>query len=114
MAEKVLIALLSKVYVYMDNFGEIYKVSAQVFKFVEIGSREFKTSKLLSEFLAKKGFKVKKPYLGMETAFRAEYGSGKPVVGLLCEEDALPNGHSCGHNLIAAWVVGAESSRQGI
>ena len=97
----------------MDNFHEIYKISDQVFKFAEIGSKEFKTSKLLSEFLKKKGFKVKKPYLGMETAFRAEYGSGKPVVGLLCEEDALPNGHSCGHNLIAAWAVGTAVKLKG-
>jgi len=90
----------------MDEFKDIYKISDQVFRFAEIGSREFKTSKLLSGFLAKNGFKVKRPYMGMKTAFRAEYGSGKPVVGLLCEEDALPNGHSCGHNLIAAWAVG--------
>ena len=27
-------------------------------------------------------------------------------VGLLAEYDALPNGHSCGHNLISAWAAG--------
>ncbi|MCL4362676.1 MAG: amidohydrolase [Candidatus Parvarchaeum sp.] len=88
------------------RFNDIYKISKEVFNLAEIGSKEFKTSALLSDFLKKNGFKIKKPYKGMKTAFRAEYGSGRPVVGLLCEEDALPNGHSCGHNLIAAWSVG--------
>ncbi len=88
------------------KFNDIYKISKRVFNLAEIGSKEFKTSALLSNFLKKNGFKIKKPYKGMKTAFRAEYGSGKPAVGLLCEEDALPNGHSCGHNLIAAWAVG--------
>ena len=88
------------------QFNDIFEISKKVFNLAEIGSKEFKTSALLSDFLKKRGFKVKKPYGGMKTAFRAEYGSGGPVVGLLCEEDALPNGHSCGHNLIAAWAVG--------
>ena len=88
------------------QFKDIFEISKKVFKLAEIGSKEFKTSDLLSDFLKNKGFKVKKPYQGMKTAFRAEYGSGRPVVGILCEEDALPNGHSCGHNLIAAWAVG--------
>jgi len=88
------------------QFNDIFEISKKVFNLAEIGSKEFKKSNLLSDFLKKNDFKVKKPYKGMKTAFRAEYGSGRPVVGLLCEEDALPNGHSCGHNLIAAWAVG--------
>lgn len=89
------------------GYGEIFKVSDEVFKLAEIGSREFKTSRLLSGFLRRNGFSVKIPYKGMKTSFRAECGAGKPAVCFLCEEDALPNGHSCGHNLIAAWAVGS-------
>lgn len=44
---------------------------------------------------------------GLETAFRATYGKGKPVIGLLAEYDALPElGHACGHNLIGTAAVG--------
>ena len=89
------------------NFAEIFEISKKVFKIAEIGSKEFRTSALLSNFLKNNGFKVQQPYKGMKTSFRAEYGKGKPVVCFLCEEDALPNGHSCGHNLIAAWAVGS-------
>lgn len=55
------------------------------------------------------GFSVTKPYLGLDTAFRAEYtqGSGGRVLGVNSEMDALPNmGHACGHNLIAISGVG--------
>lgn len=89
------------------SFKEIYKVSKKVFEFAELGSAEFNTSAFLADFLTKNHFTVKIPYKGMKTSFRAEYGSGKPEVCFLCEEDALPNGHSCGHNLIAAWAVGS-------
>ncbi len=77
-----------------------------IYDFAEIGSKEYKSSNLLAENLSKHNFKVIKPYLGMETAFRAEFGRGKYSVGILAEYDALPNGHSCGHNLIAAWAYG--------
>ncbi len=90
-----------------DSFSEISDVSKKVFSFAEIGSKEFRTSRFLADFLKKKGFSVTIPYKGMKTSFRAEYGKGRPTVCFLCEEDALPNGHSCGHNLIAAWAVGS-------
>jgi aminobenzoyl-glutamate utilization protein B len=58
----------------------------------------------------------------MPTAFVATYGSGKPVIGILAEFDALPglsqdssssktpianknNGHGCGHNLFGTGSV---------
>ena len=43
----------------------------------------------------------------MDTAFRAEFGSGPLVIGICAEYDALPGiGHACGHNIIAASAVG--------
>ena len=40
----------------------------------------------------------------MPTAFKAVFKGkeGGPTIGLLMEYDALPNGHACGHNLIAS------------
>lgn len=85
---------------------EIIEVSKIIYNLAELGSVEKKSSRLLVEKLRWHGFRVEYPYLNMETAFRAEWGRGRPAVGLLAEYDALPNGHSCGHNLIAAWAFG--------
>lgn len=55
------------------------------------------------------GFEVTKHYLGLETAWRAEFthGKGGRIVGVNSEMDALPGiGHGCGHNLIAISGVG--------
>ena len=44
---------------------------------------------------------------GLDTAFRADFGSGSLVIGICAEYDALPGiGHACGHNIIAASAVG--------
>jgi amidohydrolase len=44
----------------------------------------------------------------LDTAFRADFGSGPLAVGVCAEYDALPGiGHACGHNIIAASAVGA-------
>lgn len=59
--------------------------------------------------MATQGFSVTKHYLGLSTAWRAEYtqGKGGRVVGINSEMDALPGiGHACGHNLIAISGVG--------
>lgn len=62
-----------------------------------------KTQALVAEY----GFKVSQAPAGLETAFRAEYGSGPLVIGVCAEYDALPGiGHACGHNIIAASAVG--------
>ena len=56
-------------------------------------SRDFKNINLLNYFsmtLKKEGFSIKSNLAGEETAFIAEYGSGKPVIGFLGEFDALP------------------------
>lgn len=55
------------------------------------------------------GFKVIRHYLGLETAWRAEFthGKGGRVLGVNSEMDALSGiGHACGHNLIAVSGVG--------
>lgn len=55
------------------------------------------------------GFEVTPHYLGLETAWRAQFslGEGGRTIGVNSEMDALPNiGHGCGHNLIAIAGVG--------
>ncbi len=87
---------------------QLIQVSHKIHGFCEIGYEEYKSSGLLAEELEKNGFKVEKPVAGLETAFAATWGSGRPVIGLLGEYDCLPEiGHACGHNLMGTAVVGA-------
>ncbi|KAF9784943.1 hypothetical protein BJ322DRAFT_1108419 [Thelephora terrestris] len=63
----------------------------------------------LTAFMTLHGFEVTKHYLGLETAWKAEFtqGKGGRVVGVNAEMDALPGiGHACGHNLVAISGVG--------
>ena len=80
--------------------------------------QEFKSSALLIETLEDEGFTVERNVAGMPTCFIASWGSGKPVIGVLGEFDALPMisqkglvpeqdplieggpGHGCGHNMM--------------
>ncbi|MCC6018382.1 MAG: M20 family metallopeptidase [Candidatus Verstraetearchaeota archaeon] len=96
--------------------GRFVEVSDLVWEFAELGLVEFKSSSLLADELEKHGFRVKRGIAGMPTAFVAEWGSGKPVIGIMGEYDALPGlsqkpvpwkeplvegapGHGCGHNI---------------
>ena len=97
----------------IEKFG---KISDAIWSYAELGLQEYKSSKLLADNLEKAGFKVERGLAGMPTCFVASYGSGKPVIGLLGEFDALPMisqkgrvpkqdpliegapGHGCGHN----------------
>ncbi|GED67147.1 amidohydrolase [Brevibacillus reuszeri] len=76
----------------------------------ELGHQEFKAVELLTSTLADHGFQVEKEVAGLPTAFTATYQNkqGGPVIGLLCEYDALEGlGHGCGHNLQASSITGA-------
>lgn len=64
---------------------------------------------ILSDFMESHGFVVTRHYLGLQTAWRAEFthGKGGRTIGVNSEMDALPLiGHACGHNLIAVSGVG--------
>ena len=97
----------------VEKFG---KISDAIWSYAELGLHEFKSSKLLADTLEQAGFKVERGLAGMPTCFVASYGSGKPVIAILGEFDALPMisqkggvpkqdpllegapGHGCGHN----------------
>jgi metal-dependent amidase/aminoacylase/carboxypeptidase family protein len=60
------------------------------------------------------GLKVEKGVGELPTAFRAEFGGEGPIVVIMAEYDALPNGHSCGHNLIAGAALTAVAGLRSI
>lgn len=92
-----------------------------IYQHPELGFHEFESSKAIQEMLKNHGFQVTPGVADLETAFRAEADSGKtgPVIGFLCEYDALPGiNHGCGHNIIgsssaaaaiAAWEAAKEA-----
>jgi len=106
----------------VEKFG---KISDAIWSYAELGLQEYKSSKLLADTLEQAGFKVERGVAGMPTCFVASYGSGKPVIGLLGEFDALPMlsqkgrvpsqdplvegapGHGCGHNTMCTAAASA-------
>ena len=87
---------------------ELRELSSEIWKNPELNFEEYKAHELLTSFLEKKGFTVERSYTGIQTAFRATFGSGRPNVCVISEYDALPEiGHACGHNLIAEAGVAA-------
>jgi aminobenzoyl-glutamate utilization protein B len=92
-----------------ENSQHIIELSQKLNEFKETGLQEFKSSDLLVGELEANGFKVERGQAGMPTAFVGTFsqGSGRPVIGILAEFDALPNGHTCGHNLFGAGSIGA-------
>jgi aminobenzoyl-glutamate utilization protein B len=92
------------------------RTALQIWDFAEVGYQETKSSALLQQQLRDAGFTIKAGVADMPTGFVASYGSGKPVIGILAEFDALPGitqeakpervpalgkdaGHACGHHL---------------
>ena len=102
---------------------EMVTINQEIWNFAEVGLEEHRSSARLVGVLKKAGFKVKEGISGMPTAFIAEYGSGKPIVGILAEYDALPElsqqasgerlpvggrttGHGCGHSALGTAAIG--------
>ncbi|TAH14432.1 MAG: amidohydrolase [Sphingobacteriia bacterium] len=109
----------------IDGKYESYKnIALQIWGFAEVGYKEVKSTKLLQETLKSNGFTIESGVAEMPTAFVASYGSGKPVITILAEYDALPGlsqeantekksingidaGHGCGHHLFGTASVAA-------
>ncbi|HUP87968.1 MAG TPA: amidohydrolase [Longimicrobiales bacterium] len=62
----------------------------KIFSFGELGFFETETSKYLVSILKQNGFRVQEGMSGIPTAWHAEWGSGKPVIALGSDIDALP------------------------
>ncbi len=61
-----------------------------LFSYAELGYQEYESARYLTELLERNGFRVRRGVAGLPTAFVAEWGKGKPVVGLMADIDALP------------------------
>lgn len=103
---------------WLDKNQKIFTdITDEIWKDPEVAYKEFKASKLQADYLEKEGFKITWDIGGLNTAFKAEWGNGGPILGLLGEYDALPGlsqknqakqepvvpntpGHGCGHNLL--------------
>jgi amidohydrolase len=80
---------------------QVRPVARAIHQHPELGFEEHEACRLQVELLRAAGFRVTTPYGGLDTAYRAEFGTGEPVFAVMCEYDALPQlGHACGHNLI--------------
>lgn len=83
---------------------EILHISHQIFQKPEPAFEEFEAAGLLQDTVEARGFDTVRGEGKLRTAIRADHGSQNETlkIAFLSEYDALPNGHSCGHNLIAA------------
>lgn len=109
-----------------ENTESFYEASRKLWESPELSMQEFKSSAVIMELLRENGFQVESGVAEMPTAFIATYGSGKPVIGVNAEYDALPGlsqdggalekkalvtgapGQGCGHNLLG--VAGAKGA----
>lgn len=108
-----------------EKKSEFIYASDKIWEFAETRFQEYKSSELLCSILEKEGFNITKAVAGIDTAFVATFGSGKPKIGILGEYDALynmsqkadtdvkeaiiknGNGHGCGHNALGAGALAA-------
>jgi aminobenzoyl-glutamate utilization protein B len=103
----------------------IIDVNNRVWDAAELAFNEFQSMAVICEALEAEGFAVEKSVGHVETAFTGRFGSGKPVIGILGEFDALSGlsqeagnpvktpikpgapGHGCGHNCLGAASLAA-------
>ena len=100
-------------------------LSDKIWEYAELSMLEYKSAAEYVRILKAEGFTVEENLCGIPTAFSGSFGSGKPVIGILGEYDALSglsqvagscikealveggSGQGCGHNLLGAGALGA-------
>ena len=110
-----------------DKADVTKRLASEIWSYAELSYEETKSAGALIAALKDEGFTIKENIADIPTAFTASYsvGTGKPVVGLLAEYDALDGlsqkaasaseepvvaggaGHGCGHNLIGSGAFAA-------
>ena len=91
-----------------DHQDELVRTADYIFRHPELAYQETLSSKCLADYLESQGFKITWKTAGIDTAFTAVWGGGKPILGFLAEYDALAGvGHACGHNLLGTAVAAA-------
>src|SRR6201995_772595 len=87
--------------------GDLIELSHSIHAEPELAFAGHRSCAKTQALVAERGFRMTAAPGGLDTAFRADFGSGSLVVGICAEYDALPGiGHACGHNIIAASAVG--------
>ncbi|PIB27907.1 amidohydrolase [Maribacter sp. 4G9] len=103
---------------------QLIKISDSIWALAETAFEETESSRILADYAEKNGLNVTRGVANIPTAFTATYGSGKPVISILGEFDALPGisqktipeksalkegaaGHGCGHNMFGTASLGA-------
>ncbi len=121
--------LREKIFESVERNRQKYEdLSGLIWDYSETGFQEVRSSETIAAALEAEGFAVKMGVAGMETAFIGSFGSGKPVIAILGEYDALPglsqeaalpekrerepggDGHGCGHNLLGIGALAAAVS----
>lgn len=109
---------------FAEHGEEMAAISRDLWEHPELSQQEFYSSDALRTRLRQDGFTVSEgPLAGLDTAFEAKWGSGRPYIGFLAEYDALPGlaqetapvrspidqqaGHGCGHNLLGTGALAA-------
>ncbi|MBR4692006.1 MAG: amidohydrolase [Oscillospiraceae bacterium] len=105
--------------------GEFAALSREIWEYAELSLKEFRSAARYIEKLKAEGFAVTENLGGIATAFSGSFGSGRPVIGILGEFDALSGlsqapgetaprplvpggaGHGCGHNMLGAAAFAA-------
>lgn len=119
----------NRIFQYIDDRADDFiAISDKVWEFAELSLEEYRSAACYVEFLQKEGFNVLTNVAGIDTAFMASFGSGRPRIGILAEYDALSclsqkpdaltpdplvvggNGHGCGHNLLGAGSLAAATA----
>ncbi len=107
-----------------QNTDTLKRVNKAVWDYAEVGLAETRSAKEHVDLLRANGFEIQAGVAGMPTAFVASYGSGRPMIGILAEYDALPGtsqdtvptrserpgvdaGHACGHSIFGTASNGA-------
>ena len=103
----------------------IARTADSIWGFAELSLQEECSAALYCKTLEGEGFTVERGACGIPTAFSASFGTGRPVIGILAEYDALSGlsqkggslireelvpggcGHGCGHNLLGAGAMAA-------
>jgi aminobenzoyl-glutamate utilization protein B len=68
----------------------VQEITDSLFSFSELGYQESESAKYVTDVLKSNGFRIQMGVAGMPTAFVAEWGQGKPVIGLMADIDGLP------------------------
>ena len=113
-----------KLYEIVDKKSSLLTgLSDKIWEYAELSMLEYKSVAAYVQILKEEGFAVVENLCNVPTAFSGTFGSGKPVIGILGEYDALSGlsqvpgvaeklpleeggcGQGCGHNLLGAGAL---------